>query len=348
MVRVKAYLREMRPVPERARLLPRLPGRFLIVRSFACLLLVAAAAIGCSDDAVVDAPSTGGIGGVAPTGGASGIGGQAGSTGGIGGIGGVFVPRCGTSALCPSCPDEETLCDDDPDCPVGTVCFETGCDDLKRCFIIGGGACEGDADCDDPDYACEVEIGRCLKRTPGCDDSNDCVSGFACEDGICADRRVPCVSVSDCPHGYACRVASPDQRFCRRVTRPCNEDLDCLTLGVLCGDADGDGAMECMASFTPNEPDPFPCAASQCADDTAPVCELTEPGTRAVCGRFGLCASAQDCADGFTCRDLWGDGRSECVLAGGDCFDSRDCMLREVCASPRAEEPPTCVGGAAM
>jgi hypothetical protein len=119
---------------------------------------------------------------------------------------------------------------------------------------------------------------------------------------------------------------------------------------VVCGDVEGDGPMECMAPFDPEEPVRVSCANSQCLSDVAPVCELTEQGTRAVCGQFGLCGSAADCADDddYDCRDLWGDGRSECVLLGGSCIDSRDCPDREVCASPRSGGSPSCVGGAVM
>ena len=327
----------------------------LTVRFFACVLLATTAVVGCGDavpPATFDAGRDASIdldGGL--DGGEGGMDGNS-PDGGDGGTDAGFDagPRCGTSALCPTCPDEEDLCDDDNPCPAGKVCLETGCDDLKRCFVTGGGACQDDDDCADPDYTCNLEVGRCLRTTPGCDDSNDCVAGFACENNTCADRRVPCISVSDCPHGFACRVIADDQRFCRRVTRPCDANIDCQTLGVVCGDVEGDGPMECMAPFDPNEPDSVSCDNSQCLSDVFPVCELTEEGTQAICGRFGLCATAADCADGFDfeCKDLWGDGRSECVLPGGSCADSSTCPQREVCASPRISGSPSCVGGAAM
>jgi hypothetical protein len=117
---------------------------------------------------------------------------------------------------------------------------------------------------------------------------------------------------------------------------------------VICGDVEGDGSMECMAPFDPNQPSPVSCDNSQCPSDVSPVCELTEEGTQAVCGQFGLCSAAAACAEGFECRDLWGDARSECVLPGGSCVDSSECPPREVCASPRIWGPPSCAGGAAM
>jgi len=329
------------------------------MRFFAYVLLAAAAAVGCGEttaptpqlgaggDASVDLDGgiDGGSGGV---GGSGGIGGDGGS-GGVGGSGGGGS-WCTTSALCPACPDPDALCDPDSSdaCPIGEVCLSTGCDDFARCFVTGGGGCQDNDDCANPAYECNLAIGRCLRTGPGCDDSNDCVAGFACENRMCADRRVPCETGSDCPHGFTCFFASPDQRFCRRITRPCSGDIGCLTLGVPCGDADGDGSKECMPSLMPNVADPVSCDNTQCAEGTAPVCESTVQGTAAVCGQFGLCVSSVDCADGFECRDLWGDRRAECVLPDGSCVDSSVCDARTVCASPRRGGSPTCVSGAAM
>lgn len=318
------------------------------VRFFAYVLLAAAAAVGCGNPA--SPPSiTGGSGGSAATGG-TGAAGNAGAGGAaaIGGAGGT-TPACPTSTLCPSCPDAALLCDGDDACETGEVCLATGCGDLRRCFALPGGACLGDDDCGtDLAYACNLEINRCLRVDGGCADSNDCVAGFACEDGVCTDRRLACTVVEDCPHGYTCRASGADQRFCRRVTRPCNANLDCQVFGVPCGDVDGDGQMECMAPFDPETGPTVSCDNSQCTSPTFPVCELTDDATRAVCGRFGLCDSEGDCAAGFDCADLWGDGRAECVLRGGSCTDSRDCDERQLCASPRSGDPPTCVGVATM
>jgi len=338
------------------------------MRFFACVLLAAAAVVGCGETAAstpqlgaggdasvdLDGGIDGGSGGV---GGFGGMGGDGGSSG-VGGSGGGGS-WCTTSPNggCPACPDQDALCDDaDRPCAVGEVCVSTGCkvcrstgcDDVKRCFVAGGGACDDPADCGNPAYECDQSIGRCLRTEPGCDDSNDCLAGFACEDKVCVDRRVPCETGPDCPHGFTCFFPSPDQRFCRRITRPCGDDLDCLVLGVPCGDADGDGLKECMPSRMPNVPTPVSCDNTQCTNEAAPVCESVVEGTVAVCGRFGLCASIDDCVTGFQCQDLWGDGRAECVSEGDSCIDSSVCPLRSVCASPRAGGPPACVAGAAM
>jgi hypothetical protein len=328
-----------------------------MMRFFAYVLLAAAAVAGCGETAASTPPADAGSdasidpdAGIDFDGSVDDDGGIPPDGGGDGGNPDAGGSWCNTNALCPACPDPDALCDpasSDP-CPLGEVCLSTGCDELSRCFVTGGGGCQNNDDCGNPAYECNQVIGRCLRASPGCDDSNDCVAGFACEDGECTDRRVPCEIGSDCPHGFTCFFASPDQRFCRRITRPCGDDIDCLTLGVPCGDADGDGFKECMPSLTPNAADPVSCDNSQCLEDTAPVCESTVQGTVAVCGQFGLCASSGDCADGFECSDLWGDGRAECVVPGGSCEDSRECALRNVCASSRAGAPPACLVGAAM
>lgn len=327
------------------------------MRFFAYVLLAAAAAAGCGETATPTIPPDAGrdasidpdggvdLDGSVDDGGTDGSVPDGGTDGGIPDGGG---PWCETSSLCPSCPDPEALCDADNPCPVGEVCLSTGCEDLSRCFFSGGGACQSDQDCGDLDYECNLAIGRCLRKEPGCDDSNDCVPGFACEENACVDRRVPCETGADCPHGYTCFFPSGDQRFCRRITRPCADDGDCLALGVPCGDADGDGSKECMPSLMPTVPNPIACDVTQCVEPTTPVCETSVEGVAAVCGRFGSCGASIQCAAGFECRDLWGDERQECVLPGGSCVDSRECGLRAVCGSARSGAPPACIGGPSM
>jgi len=322
------------------------------MRFFAYVLLAAAAAAGCGDAAAPTLPAgSGRDAAIDPDAGVVDAAvGDAGDDSGIptdGGPDGGGSSWCDTSTLCPACPDPSLLCDSDKPCPIGRICLPTGCGDLSRCFVTGGGACQVDLDCGDPAYACDERIGRCLRIDSGCDGSNDCVAGFACENHVCVDRRAPCESALDCPHGFVCFFASPDQRFCRRIHRPCGDDIDCLTLGVPCGDADGDGFSECMPSRMPLSSNPVSCDNAQCPDPSAPVCEPSAQGTSAVCGQFGLCAFETDCAAGFECRDLWGDGRKECALPSppGSCVDSSECPARSICASPRPSgSPPACVG----
>jgi hypothetical protein len=340
------------------------------MRFFAYVLLVASTAAGCGEtatsavspdggpDASVDPDGSVDMDGSVPDGSVDGGDPDGGQPDGGTPDGGSW---CETSTLCPSCPDPDSLCDPTNPCPVGEECLSTGCEDLSRCFRIGGGTCENDADCcqeselccageicETQEYVCDRTVGRCLRAEPGCSDSVDCVPGFACEQGACVDRRVPCATAGDCPHGYTCFSAAIDQRFCRRITRPCSDDFDCLELSVPCGDADGDGANECMPSLLPILPDPVSCDITQCVEPSAPVCETSPEGVIAVCGRFGSCSSSFQCPDDLECRDLWGDGRAECVEPGGFCLDSSVCDPRSVCASPRSGGAPRCFGGAAM
>jgi len=338
-------------MPRPTRRTSQVSRTLLTMRFFAYVLLAAAALVGCGEtaaptipvdagrDAAIDLDA--GVDAAVEDGGAD-------ASIPDGGILDGGLPWCETSALCPTCPAIDSLCDDAKPCAIGEVCVATGCEDFARCFTTGGGACQGDEDCANPAYTCDQTIGRCLRIEPGCEDSSDCLAGFACESEICVDRRVPCEFGSDCPHGFTCFFPSPDQRFCRRISRPCDDDLDCLTLGVPCGDADGDGRKECMPSLTPNTPGAVSCDATQCLDPEAPVCETSVDGAGATCGRFGLCASAIDCAEGFQCRDLWGDGRAECVEGDGTCMDSSVCAPGQVCGTSRLGGPPTCIGGAVM
>ena len=154
------------------------------------LLIVAATVIGCANG---------------EDGGARGDAG----TDGVGGTGGS-LPQCATSFLCRACP-AEAPCETSNDCAVGSVCVESGCDDLdgtpiRQCVFAGGGACNTSAQCTNGRECIEVpgEGKRCVKTTAGCDTSFDCALGFTCEDGSCVDRRVPCDLDQDCPKNHIC------------------------------------------------------------------------------------------------------------------------------------------------
>jgi hypothetical protein len=299
------------------------------------LLFSVACTVGCGTEQTGDPFSSGGSGGGA---------------GGAAGAGGASVPECATSVLCRSCPAEEG-CDTDEDCTIGSVCIESGCDDLdgapiKQCVFAGGGACNTTDDCP-PERACmEVpeEGKRCIKTTPGCTTNFDCVPGFSCEEGSCVDRRVPCDFDEDCPKNHTC-FGRASSSFCMRIQRSCLEEFDCIGLAPRCEDIDGDGNKECAGVFDPNQPSPSACVNSQCADASAPVCETAAVGSATQCGQYGLCLDATDCAAGFLCVELWPDGRQECVPSGGSCSSFADCPVREVCAAPREGGAPSCQVG---
>lgn len=296
----------------------------------------------------------GGSGGSAGSGGTAGSGGAAGSggsggTGGSSGSGGGGVVDCTTSFLCLSCPSG-SFCETNGDCSAGFSCIETGCDDvggqpLKQCTFAGGGACESSAMCANGRECVDVpgEGKRCVKTTPGCDTSFDCVLGFACENGSCVDRRVPCDPQDEqCPKNHVCG-GTTNSNFCRRIQQGCESDFDCVDLAPRCEDIDGDLKKECAGTFDPNDFDSPACTNAQCTDSLAPVCEAASFGTQ--CGQYGLCVGDGDCAAGFSCLGLWPDGRMECVPDGGSCSSFADCAPQQVCASPRAGGVPSCQAG---
>ncbi|MGB8331711.1 MAG: hypothetical protein WCE62_16405, partial [Polyangiales bacterium] len=134
---------------------------------FTYVLLATAALAGCGETAAPTVPIDAGRdaaldpdGGMNPIDGSLGDaevpldgGGDAGPDGGS--------SWCDTSVLCPACPDLALLCDSDNPCPSGRVCLPTGCGEVSRCFVTGGGACQVDDDCRDPAYTCSPSIGRC-------------------------------------------------------------------------------------------------------------------------------------------------------------------------------------------
>jgi len=313
-------------------------------------LFIAACSLGCGNDGTGGPPfsGSGGSGGAAGAGGAAGHAG----TGGMAGTGG-FAVACTTSALCQSCPADR-LCEGATDCADGLVCIETGCDDLdgvpiKQCVFAGGGACESNATCVGGRECLEVpgEGKRCVKLTPGCETSFDCVRGFTCEEGACVDRRVPCNPNNgdeDCPMNHVCGSAG-NSSFCVRIHTDCLFPFDCVDVAPSCVDIDGDARLECAGSFDANDPIEA-CTNDQCsADPGGPVCEASSVSSTSVCGNYGLCLDDGDCADGFGCVALWPDDRKECVPDGGTCTSYRDCDPRQVCASPRQGGAPSCQVG---
>ena len=279
--------------------------------------------------------------------------GGGGGTGATGGSGGVWIPACNTSALCAACPDDAELCESDGDCQIGHQCLESGCSTLegevlKVCKLAPAGFCVTDEQCAEGRECIELpdEGMRCVKTTPGCDSTFDCVLGFSCEGGTCVDRRVPCLLDVDCPMSHICHRFDTS-RFCLRVHQTCEQEFDCAELAPRCEDIDDDGTKECAGAFDPNQPSPEACVNEMCGGAT-PVCELSGAGTITSCGQYGLCKGPEECAQGFDCVELWPDGRKECVPTGGTCTSITDCMPRQVCASARTGGPPTCQAGAEL
>jgi hypothetical protein len=308
------------------------------VRWLGVLLLAATFVVGCGNDGSGDPRGDGGNGG--------GVGGN----GGTAGIG--SGPLCMTSLLCRSCPTE-AACETNDDCSIGSVCIESGCDDLDgapitQCVFAGGGACNSSVPCQLGRECMDVPVEgmRCVKTTPGCDTRFDCVPGFACENGTCVDRRVPCDLDAHCPKNHVCG-GTANSTFCLRVQRECLADFDCIGLAPYCENIDGDlaGKKECAGTPDPNDPGSGACLNAGCMDSSAPVCELSSAGSTTQCGQYGLCLDDGDCAAGFRCVGLWPDERKECVPDGGSCTNFEDCPVRQVCASARDGGAPSCQVG---
>lgn len=216
---------------------------------------------------------------------------------------------------------------------------------MMRCLLAPAGACHGDEDCAAERECVSIpgEGNRCVKTTPGCDSSFDCVPGFSCEEGACVDRRVPCFVDDDCPKSHFCHGVDVS-RFCLRMHQSCAAEFDCDGIAPRCEDIDGDGSSECAGVFNPNLPSPEACLNTMCSGAT-PVCEVGPASGFTDCGQYGPCLENGDCTSGFECLELWPDGRSECVPTEGSCRGFEDCPTREVCASPRLGGPPSCQAG---
>jgi len=213
-------------------------------------------------------------------------------------------------------------------CAAGERCLDNGCGEM-RCFPAGH-PCGNDADCPS---GSTCTSGACVHPSGGCTDSRDCPLGFSCDSGTCADRRIGCAPDQPCPHGFYCFDELVDSApFCFRAHDPCVADTGC-TFGT-CADVAGDGDRVCLISTGPT------CRTN--ADCSMGVCGSDPVMFEASCQAFGPCASAADCNSGFTCSDVWGDGRTECIPPGA-CTTRTDCAAGEVCGVPYMGAATACI-----
>ncbi len=234
--------------------------------------------------------------------------------------GGFDYCGCATRAPCTS----------DGDCAVGEACAsDPGCG-VRRCSPAGH-PCSGSADCPG---GSTCTSGVCRSDDPTCNDSRDCPPGYACETGACVDRRVACSVGAECPLGYYCETRiSGGHPFCNRFSRPCATDSSCFAR-ALCRDVDGDGATECIGRGV--------CTSNSMCTVAGEVCG-TSSRLAASCEAYGYCRTGADCASGYSCVDLWGDGLTHCVRDGGSCARSSDCPTGAVCAPPTDADSPRCI-----
>lgn len=229
-----------------------------------------------------------------------------------------------------------TPCTTTASCPSGHACLDNGCGD-RRCYPAGR-PCGSPSDCPSGS-ACTA--GFC-GRASGCGDSRDCPAGFSCDAGSCVDRRVACGGPGqDCPHGFICDSdLTLGLGFCVRAYTRCASDAAC-PLGGQCRDVVGDGRDICHWAGGPA------CQNNADCPVIGEVCGVHPIRVDALCGRLGPCADDMDCASGYTCADLWGDGVRECVPGGGSCARTTDCTAPAVCGTmiddTGAITPPQCI-----
>jgi len=124
--------------------------------------------------------------------------------------------------------------------------------------------------------------------------------------------------------------------YCLKSHSPCNSVAACPGFGA-CRDVTGTGSTICHWSGGPS------CRNNADCPMLGEVCGTHPEFIDGVCGNFGPCATAGDCATGFECRDLWGDGVTECVPSGGSCTSQSDCSAGAVCGVPLAGGAPRCI-----
>jgi len=226
--------------------------------------------------------------------------------------------------------------------PPGTTCTPGGCGAAERCLDNGcgemrcfpaGHPCGSPADCA-AGSACTGGVCVGPSGAGSCNDSRDCPLGFSCDGGSCADRRIACSLDVICPHGFYCEQSlATSSPYCFRAHDPCVADTGC-PLGAMCRDVAGDGDSVCHIATGPG------CRTN--ADCTMGVCGSDPVMFEASCQAFGPCASAADCNSGFTCSDVWGDGRTECIPPGA-CTTRTDCAAGEVCGVPYMGAATACI-----
>lgn len=222
-------------------------------------------------------------------------------------------------------------------CGPGTTCLPDGCG--RNTCQLAGNRCESDADCH-PSSSCATLafMPVCSSGSDSCNDSRDCPLGFSCDAGTCTNRRLACDESTPCPWGFTCWdldefVAEP---YCRVLYTPCNAFEVCGP-AFSCVDLDLDGDNECRPNggFCDSNED---CPGMVCGSDPTALtdCRATH----------GPCAEPGDCAAGFDCTDLWGDGQQTCVpSAGGTCARQADCAAGTLCGQSSDTTAPACLGG---
>jgi hypothetical protein len=140
----------------------------------------------------------------------------------------------------------------------------------------------------------------------------------------------------DCPHGFLCDASGEGIPFCIRAYTRCDSRSGCPLFGH-CRDVTGTGTKICHWSGG------LQCRTNADCPAAGEVCGVDPERVDGFCRAFGPCASDADCASGYACLDLWGDGVRECAPTGGSCATTADCPSPAICASPAEGGPPRCI-----
>lgn len=192
---------------------------------------------------------------------------------------------CATNDDCPG----DMLCDDVP--VVGRLCLPTGL----------GGRCLDDEECP-AGHRCDLEASRCYIP-------------------VVRDLCAPCTSSLQCPAGGHCaRVEASGERYC---TTACDGDGACPA-GFVCDDVAGAATPQCVPdnegrTCSAGKGLCSPCRGDSECGDFGDMCVRNLASNERFCGV--ACTRSTDCADGFSCTDLSGEGQGpfQCVPNSGTC-----------------------------
>jgi MYXO-CTERM domain-containing protein len=184
----------------------------------------------------------------------------------------------------------DTTCAKDGDCVKGWVCQVTG---SSGC----GYACAPGTDCPPPPDCGVQETKSCV---PGpCSADSDCASGMVCyTTQVGCPSTPPCAAGADCTEPPACQPTT--QSACiPRYDAPCKADADCGA-GFSCIA----NQSECNCASAGSAPGSSADGGS--ADPVPPMIDCQcPPSTTSSCHALPVaCASAADCAAGWSCESL--------------------------------------------
>ncbi|QED27430.1 hypothetical protein FRD01_09295 [Microvenator marinus] len=205
----------------------------------------------------------------------------------------VCVESAGTEGV--SC---QPACDDNADCPSGTVCF-------NQEFCAPENICGGLVICP-AGFSCEE--GSCFRQ---CTSNDDCSVTDVCAEGVCRPGPSPCDGVN-CPQGESCYLGAcfpscSDSGDCTPPYSYCMDASVCLEVEDLC-----DGIVCPLGTQ---------CHQGQCLDN----CSDTDPCVDPFACYSGICAE-NDCS--VTCPSGMVCYQNGCHTA---CTDSEDCVSYQVC-----------------